>query len=401
MLPRDLKAEHFKSYPPEARNLATKYLTVLQAVPLSFLLPLLKEIIDYDFRFPVERSALERELENLQSLSPEQIQDWFKEFAAIQLSPKLEHSDWVANPAQFVEQLSAHLWSTHQQDAFTVAATHYADRLRAAVPPEQPAMARLGIAVIGKGVESYNGPLFRDLRPHGAYFSNVDPTNGLETLLSAISVRAKAHPVPYGHWYIDGGQEVVHDPNLTTVSYETLAPVRGELLRKMQSEISRPGMGPEALRTFMAEMRPEEVGLDKSGDAVFSRFQLKLLTEGSGTQIYSTTFAQWAARETLRRARPLTLLVRFAPRQRQKPMSELLSARAGGTELDLIGSLVDGDMGAYYNWINQQRLTGADKSAFVAWFEDHDRAVVIGPSVPRGTESAAKTTVAQLLSWIV
>ena len=31
----------------------------------------------------------------------------------------------------------------------------------------------------------------------------------------------------------------------------------------------------------------------------------------------------------------------------------------GNAELDLAGSLVDADMGAYYNWLNQQRLPGA------------------------------------------
>jgi hypothetical protein len=133
--------------------------------------------------------------------------------------------------------------------------------------------------------------------------------------------------------------------------------------------------------------------MDKTEDEVLSRFQVKLLTEGSGTQIFSTTFAQWTAREALRRAQPLTLMVRFAPRQRQRPMNELLTSVQGNAELDLAGSLVDADMGAYYNWLNQQRLPGADKSGFLVWFEGHSQALVIGPSIPRGTES---TTVADL-----
>jgi hypothetical protein len=400
MLPRDLKPEQFKSYPPEAKKLVVDYLGALQPLPLSFLPSLLKEIIEFDFKFPVERHAIESELENLHSLSAVQVSDWFREFAAIQMSASLEHADWVNAPGLFVEQLSAHLWSTHQQDAFSLAAVHYADRLRAAVPPEAPSIPRLGISIIGKGLDSYNQPLFRKLRPHGAYCTRVNPENGVKLLLDAVTSRAKAHPAPYAHWYIDGGEEAEHDPALTTVSYDALAPARAALLRKMQSDISRPGMGPETLRTHMAEMRPSEVGLDKLGDAVLSRFQLKLLTEGSGTQIFSTTFAQWAARETLRRAQPLTLLVRFAPRQRQKPMNELLSASDSGSELDLIGSLVDGDMGAYYNWINQQRLPGAERSSFLVWFESHNSAVVIGPSVPRGTESTGATNISQLLSWI-
>ena len=401
MLPRDLKPEQFSGYPPEAKKLCSDYLDALRPLPLSFLPSLLREAIEYDFKFPAERRAIERELANMRSLPAKQVTEWFQEFATIQLSAKLERFDWVNAPGQFVEQLSAHLWSTHQQDAFRLAATHYAERLRAAVPSEQPALPRLGISVIGQGVESYGEPLFRKLRPHGAYFENVNQQNGLKLLLDAVSARVKAHPSPYAHWYIDGGQETEHDAGITTISYDTLAPARGALLRKMQAEISRPGMGPETLRTVMAQMRPSDVGLNKLGDEVLSRFQLKLLTEGSGTQIFSTTFAQWTAREALRRAQPVTLLVRFAPRQRQKPMNELLSAASGPSEPDLIGSLIDADMGAFYNWINQQRLPGADKSSFLVWFENHGHAVVIGPSVPHGTESNTATDVKQLLSWIV
>jgi hypothetical protein len=150
----------------------------------------------------------------------------------------------------------------------------------------------------------------------------------------------------------------------------------------------------------MAQMRPEELGLGKAGDAVLDHFQVKLLTEGSGTQIFSTTFAQWAARETLRRAQPLTLLVRFAPRQRQRPMNELLSGTQPNAELDPAGSLVDADMGSYYTYLNQQRLTGAEKSSFLVWFEGHNEAVAIGPGMPAGTESAAPTDLKQLLAWI-
>ena len=221
---------------------------------------------------------------------------------------------------------------------------------------------------------------------------------GFASCWTLVAVRAKAHPGPYEHWYIDGGEAVDHSAALTCVSYNALEPARAALLRKMQTEIDRPGMGPEALRTLLAQMRPADLGMDREAsskpkDEVLERFEISLLTEGSGTQIFSTSFAQWAAREALRRAQPLTLLVRFAPRQRQKPMNELLSATDARPDLDFVGSLVDADMGAYYNWINQQRLPGAEQSSFLVWFEGHNQALGIGPSMPRGTES---TSVADL-----
>jgi hypothetical protein len=404
MLPSDLKPEQFKGYPPEARKLVTGFVVALQRLPLSFVPSLLREVIDYDFKFPPERGAIEKELANLNVLSPDQTREWFQEFAQISQSAKLENVDWVNSPGLFVEQLSAHLWATHQLDAFRKAAVDYASRLKAAAPPEPPPVNRLGIAVIGQGTSTHDEPLFSKLRSHGGYFSRVNPENGLETLLNAVAARAKAHPTPYGHWYIDGGQEAAHDPVLTCVSYNALEPARAALLRKMHGEIEKPGMGPEALRTLLAQMRPADLGVGKVGigkaeDEVLDRFQVKLLTEGSGTQIFSTTFAQWAARETLRRAQPLTLLVRFAPRQRQKPMNELLSGTRPNAELDPAGSLVDADMGSYYTYLNQQRLTGAEKSSFLVWFEGQNEALAIGPSMPGGTQSSNPTDLKQLLDW--
>jgi hypothetical protein len=401
MLPRDLKAENFSGYPPMGRKLVTQNIEVLRVLPLSMLPNLLREAIDYDYKFPVERRALERELENLRSLSTDQREKWLAGFFAIQLSPALERLDWVNSPGQFVEQLAAHLWSSHQQDAFRKAAIEYGSRLEASVPPEAPPIPRLGISVIGEGVASNDVPLFRKLQALGVRYSKVNPENGLPEILDFVANRAKSHPSPYRHWYIDGGQESAYDPSLTCVSYRALQPARAKLLIRMEKQRSQPGTGPEALRTTMSQLRPSDLGLDRVDDPILSRFQLKVLTEGSGTQIFATTFAQWAAREALRRAQPWTLVVRFAPRQRQRPMNELLAGDKSDPELDPAGSLVDGDMGSYYNWLNQQRLVGSDRSAFVAWFEGHNEAVAIGPSSPRGTTSEARQTLKQILSSAV
>jgi hypothetical protein len=95
------------------------------------------------------------------------------------------------------------------------------------------------------------------------------------------------------------------------------------------------------------------------------------------------------------------MLVRFAPSQRQKPMNELISESAKApAEVDVIGSLVDGDFAAYYNWLNQQRLAGAEHSSFLVWFEGHSQALAIGPSIARGTESRSATDLQQVMGWM-
>jgi hypothetical protein len=397
MLPVELKTESFAGYPPEARKAAIAHLDALRQLPLSFVPSMLREVIDYDYKFPAERSAIDRELADLSSLSPAQMKERFRAFAALSLSPQLESMNWVSQPGLFVEQLSAYLWSTHQLDAFRAAATEYGNSLRTVAPSPQPPVPRLGIAIIGQGVDSWQERLFRNLRPYGTYFHQVQPENGLDQLLAATAARAKAHPQPYGHWYIDGGLAADHDPTLTCVSYQALDPLRAALLKSIQADVNQPGMGPEELRTRLAQLTPEKIGI-RSDDEVLDRFQLRLFTEGSGTQIFSTTFAQWTAREVLRRAQACTLLVRFAPRQRQRPMNELLANSHPNPELDPAGSLVDADMGAYYHWINQQRLPGADRSAFIVWFEGHNQALAISPALPRGAESSTAINLAKLVT---
>lgn len=398
MLPRDLTSAQFTGYPPEAQKLVVANLDTLRLLPLSFLPSLLREIVGFDYKFPAERKQVSGELAVLGRLTPAQITEWFEDFSQISSGTRLEQFDWAGHPAQFVEQQSEYLWSTHQLDAFRKAATEYGDRMHEAIPPEPLPVNRLGIAIIGQGVASTDETLFRNLRKHGTYFPQINPDNGTRILLDAVAARAAAYPVPYGHWYIEGGQSLDHSASLTCVSYQGLETVRAALLRNMQAEIGRPGMGPEELRTHLAQLTPADLGMNSSTDPVLNYFQLKLLTEGSGTQIFSTTFAQWTAREALRRAQPLTMLVRFGPRQRQRPMNELLS-NAAAPELDPAGSLIDADMGAWYNWINQQRLPGSERSSFLVWFEGHNRAVGISPSLARGTESTSPATLADLLKW--
>jgi len=398
MLPASLRPEQFDGYPPLAKQLAVSHIALLRQLPLSFLPSLLKQVIDYDYMFPAERKSIEHELAQLASLPANGLKEWFHPFEELSLSSGLENYDWINQPAQFVEQQSAHLWSTHQLDAFSKAATDYGNRLNATITPEPLPVRRLGIAIVGQGVSSYEQPLFRNLRKHGTYFGHVNPDGGLDQLLQAAAQRAEAHPIPYAHWYVDGGLPANHTPQLTRVSYDQLQPMREALLKNIQAELQRPGMGPEELRTHLARLVPSDLGVRTPGDQVLDRFQMKVLTEGSGTQIFSTTFAQWTTREALRRAQPLTLLVRFAPRQRQRPMNELLSDRRESPQQDPIGSLVDADMAAYYHWINQQRLPGADQSTFLVWFEGHSRALVVAPTLPRGTESSSEMDLGKLLA---
>jgi hypothetical protein len=391
-----LTAEEFSDYPPQGRKLAVEHIPLLQQLPLAFLPLLLREVIAYDWKFPAEQDEIDRQLRFLAGLSAGQLAGTMQSFAKVQLSPQLEAMDWVAAPARFSEELSAYLWSTHQIDDFSRAAEAYIQQFNTAVPEAAAPTPRLGIAVISRQIASSSYPLFRKLRPRGTYYSHVDPASSYATILEAVAARAALHPTPYAHWSIEGANPTgLPSGAITSVAYDSLKPVRKQLIGKMQ-QVSAAHAGVEAMRTRLAETDPADVGM-KSADAVLNRFAISVLSEGSGTQIYSTTFVQWTAREALRRARPLTILAKFEPRQTEESADEELSGIQEKVVLDPVGSLVDADMGAYYTWINLQRLSGADQSSFVAWFEGHGEAVAIGPGFAPGATSSANLSLADLL----
>ncbi|NOT59663.1 MAG: hypothetical protein HOP19_05495 [Acidobacteria bacterium] len=396
-----VQENHFRDYPPEARRVATGHMELLRKLPAAFTPLLLQQIQAYDWRFPAERRDIDRQLRFLKSLAEAERRRLLTGFEQLKLPPRLLDAKWASTPVEFSEQLSHHLWTTGQIDAFHEASETYLKAVFAALPEQPPAAPRLGIAVIGKGVERNTYSLFRKLRPHGTRFTSVNPADGLKTLLAHVEARATAHPAPFDHWYVDGGQaEPVSHPNLASISYHGLEQHRLALLRKTNSAIQSGIAGPKELLSLLHGLQPEEIGFAAKGrdGAILNHFATSLLTSGSGTQIFSTSFVQWATRELWRRAQPLTMLARFAPRQRLRPMNELLSGDERNVEMDAPGALIDADLGAYYMWLGQQRLSGAEQSSFLIWFEDHAEAFVVAPALARNTESNARVDMRWLLA---
>jgi hypothetical protein len=398
MVPSQLTADSFKSYPPKGRALAVANLSLLQELPLAFVPFLLKDCLVFDWKFPSEQADLTNQLAYLSKLWEQQRKREMDPFEGLNLSDKLKNSDWVNQPARFLEQLSAHLWATQQMDGFRDASESYMRKFNGSLPAEELAAPRIGIAVFGEGVTVTQYTLFRKLRRSGVYFSKVNPEKAHDAIAETLKARSTAHGIPYAHWCVDGADIATSLPGFACVSYNGLTSIRAKLAAMMLKAYDTTKFDPEQLRTTLAEATPESVGMVDSGDGALDRFQLSLLTEGSGTQVYSTTFVQWAAREALRRAQPLTLFTRYAPRQKDRTMDELLGGTRNKTVTDPEGSLIDGDMGAYYTWINMQRLPGADAARFLAWFEGHGEAVAIAPSLKAGTEDSSPIDMAGLLA---
>jgi hypothetical protein len=405
--PGELRAESFARYPPQARSFAVANLPVLKRMPLILVSLELRQAIRYDWCFPAEREQLSRQLDLLRRMDAASFDALMSAFSAIQLSPELRAMDWVNQPQQFSEKLTAYLWSQHQIDRYHEAAQEYQQYLHKTVEEQPVATPRWTIVAIGKGTQQTELPLFRRLLPYGTLFTNVDPTDGLEVLLAEMKSRTQKYPLEYGHWYIEGGEPhggVESVQGLSVMSYAKLAPIAKRefaLMNQFTSQSPGEKAGVEAVSSYVASLNPDDLGLKgTSADDLLRHFETNVLTQGAGCQIYSTTFVQWASRECLHRAQPLTMFSRFATRQVSAPMEQLLARDPLQQLQDPEGSLIDADMGAYYTWINQSRLTGADQSRFLVWFEDHRIVCAVSPTLPRGTTSATSANMRQVLDWM-
>jgi hypothetical protein len=395
MLPGQLSADSFSGYPPEARALATQHIEVFRQLPITFVPLVLRELVAYDWKFPAERAELDFQLAYLKRKSGAELATLMKPFADLKVPDELAALDWVNVPAEFSERLSASLWASHQVDAFRKASVDYVHDLNAGKPNAKTPLPRLGVVVVGRDATASEAR-FRKLRALGVHYTNIVPQKA-SMLVDLVAARVTAHPEPFAHWYIDGADCLATPKGVTCVSYAELQPVRRALLAKMSKTMAPGGGGPELLRSQLQRTRPEDLGLaGTTSDPVLSHFELSLLTEGSGTQIFSTTFVQWTAREAWRRAQPYTLLARFAPRRREAA----IGPQAGAAEeaVDPDGSLIDAEMGAYYAWINQQRLPNAEQSRFVVWYEGHNQAVAIAPALRAGSEETNSIRIGDLVA---
>ena len=385
MTPDQLTAASFSGYPPQARQFAVAHLALLQQLPIAVAPAFLREIIVFDWRFPAERETFEKQCVWLESLAPEQRARLLAPFQQITMPATLAAKDWVGSPQPFLEELTAYLWSSSQIDTYRRAA-----QALLAVPLDQtPQKDRLVIVIAGKDATAPSPQLFRKLTPHGVTLHNLQWTPETPSLLHAMleqHAAKQAAPAPYTRWYIDGGEPWPHDSGaVDLLSYAQLRPVRENVLERMNRFTQGGPGGAEGMRSMLEDLNATESGAGTvTQDPLMQHFITMLFVEGSGTQIYSTSFVQWAARETLRRAQPEQLLVRFAPRQRQRTLNQLFDAATNVEVPDPEGSLRDADISAYYILLDLLRIADPAHITFLAWRENHGHAVLISPRAPAG-----------------
>lgn len=385
MTPKDLRPEVFANYPLAGRAFAVEYLALLQRLPLAVCPSFLREIQKLGTAFPAEIESLRLRCEFLQSLSLAEFSERTNALGKLHVSPELESIDWVSAPSRFVSALTAYLWSSGQIDSFRAASI----TLLASVPAVDKEASRMTIILAGSGVPQPHGNLFRKLRRHGLLLTGLNAVTMPGEIEEVFNNHAATAKELYANWYIDGGSPLKFSfpPSTITTSYMQLEPLRLSTLSYVDRFIRAKRGGAEEMRASLGGITPAEMHAEKvTSDPVLQRFYTELFTESSGPQIFSTTFVQWSGRELARRVRPRTVLLRYGPRRRQTSLDDLLY-RAGDDSPDPEGALRDAEMGAYYNFLEMDRITSPGRGTFVVWIEGTKAGVLIAPGAPAGART--------------
>jgi hypothetical protein len=395
MRPDQLRSQSFGQYPVLAREFAIQYLSLLQRLPLSICPSFLAQVQQLDTSFPCEKASLRWQCDFLHNMPQARFAELVALFDQIRLSPELQSSDWVQRPSSFVADLAAYLWSSGQIDRFRAASK----AIFAAIPERDIHPHRLTLVILGRGTETPSTPLFQQLKKRGVFLTALDHRNISQQIFNAFRQHAELSNEPYSHWYIDGGEpwiEQYHSvPGAIAISYPSLYPLRKRVLENMESVVNSGDAGAEQMRARLAGTTAKHLNAAEiTSDPVLQRFYTELFTQSSGPQLFSTSFVQWAGRELARRVQPQTLLLRYAPRQSYRAFDELLR-HDGPERLDPEGSLRDADMGAWYTWIEMNRITSAGKGTFVALLETGPLAVLVSKNAPAGVICATPLNLEQ------
>ncbi len=98
---------------------------------------LLREVIAFDWKFPAEQNELDDQFRLPQKPLTGAIRSPDAALLQAEAHARIAELDWVNAPARFSEQLSAHLWATHQIEAFREASVAYVHQINLAAAPEK------------------------------------------------------------------------------------------------------------------------------------------------------------------------------------------------------------------------------------------------------------------------
>jgi hypothetical protein len=193
---------------------------------------------------------------------------------------------------------------------------------------------------------------------------------------------------PYTSWHVSaGGAFPRMQPAEVHLAYEDLASYREALMAAVRNLLKEKQIaGPQQLGSELRNLKVAPPAGEIGRDPLLASFLRSVLLAGNGTLLINNTFAEWAAVQAIRRARPERLVVSFSVRNKLKPFSSLLiysdqvTTNPVETQMDTLGTHVDLEVFYQYIWQECEKYVEyRNNTAYLFAGEGMDELLAIGP----------------------
>src|SRR6266568_724593 len=383
----------------------------LKRLPLTFLPFVNQQLNQWDFLFPNERQSVERLLVYVARLSQPESDAVFRD--VVELEAKMGVRQWqfstdeqtIQNSSQLARSPYFQDWRRAVQTVFDVADRSAQQLSGTSGTPRN----RLILLVIPQVLPVSKTDVWRRWQGIGKTLqmdlTQVSLSNGtFEFLLAGETgkegrssegllhvARNHSTATPADTWVVDAGPGLAEDVMASEAGPVFLSNTRLDRFRQnfshemntMRKDLADADAVFDRLRKVdVSPWCPPEIG----SDPAVREFVRSLYLSGNGAVIFGNSFVEWAASETLRRARPAFLAARFGVRSKPKPFTGVAvfdnpdQVNPLPAVDDLEGSAVDAQMLALYVWLAATRYEEYRQStACVCLAESISEAYVVAP----------------------
>jgi len=390
---------------------------LLQRLPRTFVPALNEQLHRWDLLFPAEQRTIKAQLGHLARLPAREFEDLFREIKG--LEAKMHLPAWKASSAGISISDTSLLVRSPYYPQWRVAVEQAFTRINDAIEAAEKkrALNRLVVCVLPAGLPLPADSPWPRLARQGHIMRLAAPFAALQgDFLRAVVQGAQPASEPVERvWVFEVGQTLSRSlaPTLegvTALSFEGLAPVRREFLRRLNlikknlrsadqtyEDLRRLDLGP--LLSARLGSQPRLVG-----------FIRDLFLSGNGSMLFGNSFVEWGASEAMRRAQPQVMVCLFGIRTRLKPFSSVVlfedQSRANPVpeQEDPAASLIDAQILAEYVYLTAARLP-AYQGRTLGLFAVADRNTLLAlgaaqwPAVPPEELSASGLSGAAL-GWL-
>jgi hypothetical protein len=412
---------------------------LLGRLPLTFLPFVNQQISEWEYLFPNERQSTERLLLYVDRLSPEQAGRLFAD--VVRIEEKMGVRQWqFSTNRQTIQNASELARSPYYRDWRQAVQAVYdeADQNALAANAGQPTQRnRVIILDIPRELPVEQDTVWLHWQELGKRVrlersAVASAKSALDRILAELLGRGaqrdaaqnpqdrSARNPPADTWVIDGSRSIVEalltqEPTLpersVLLGFNRLDAFRENFSHEMNSMLKNLADADSVLghlrKVDVLPWCPPEVA---SVPAV-REFVRSLFLSGNGAVIFGNSFAEWAASEAIRRARPRFLAVRFGVRSKPKPFTSVVvfenpdRVNPLPSVDDEPGSAIDAEILAAYIWLSTLRYEEYRRSTVcICLAESINEAYLVAPpefGLGQTSEPISVDAVAESLrSWM-